>query len=80
MIFDACWGIPTGLVLPCCMGHLSLNLKTFPCAQRKPNWKLPRLGHVADILTTGGEEVGLVRVENGGRAGGGRGFWAFLFS
>ena len=61
MIFQASWG--TQRVWSLLDGTLKLKSRTFPFARRKPNWRLPHPGHVVDILPTGGEEVGLVRVE-----------------
>ena len=47
------------------VGGLPLNLRhhSFPFAWRMPKWGLPSPGHVVDILTAGGDEVGLVRIE-----------------
>ena len=47
------------------MGTLKFKYHTAPCANGKPNWRLPGLGHVVDIFTTGGEEVGLVTIRLG---------------
>ena len=45
------------------MRPLSLSITHILFARRKPDWRLPKPGHMADILTTGGEDVGLVGVE-----------------
>ena len=55
-------------------GTLRLKYHTFPFARRKPNWRLSTPGHVVDILTAGGEEVGLVGVEAGVVSSGGSSF------
>ena len=43
-------------------GTLKPKYHTLPFARRKPTWKVSTPGHVADILTIGGEETGLVVV------------------
>ena len=53
---------------------LKLKYHTFPFARRKPTWKVSTPGHVADILTIGGDETGLV----GGFPQEGRGSAGFL--
>ena len=50
-------------------------------ASRVPSWRLPADGHVADLVTEGGVDVGIVRVEHGAPAVmsgfevGGGGYW-----
>ena len=53
-------------------GTLKLKYQTLFCSQEalleaSYTWPCgPTVGHVADLLTTGGEDVGLVEVEPGG--------------
>ena len=55
-------------------GTIKLKYYTFPFACRKPGWRLSNPGRVVDILTTGGEDVGLVTGKALGGSGGNIGF------
>ena len=44
-------------------GTLSLRCCAPRCASRIPTWRLPPAGRAADLVTSGCEEVGIVRVE-----------------
>ena len=67
-------GYPNGSGIALLDGTLKLRYYTFPFAGRRPTWKLPTPGHVADVLTTGGENDGLFGVEPPGGSRGGAGF------
>ena len=62
-------------------GTLPLRYCAGRFACRVPTWRLPADGHVADLVTERGEEVGIVRVEHSAPAvlpgfeGGGGGDW-----
>ena len=53
-------GYPAGPGAALSEETLKLKYHTFPFARRKRTWKVSTPGHVADILTIGGEETGLV--------------------
>ena len=53
-------GYPSGPGIALLDGTMKLKYHTFSFACRKPSWRLPHPGHVVHILTTGGEDVGLV--------------------
>ena len=67
-------GYPNGSGIALLDGTLKLRYYTFPFAGRRPTWKLPTPGHVADVLTTGGENDGLFGVEPPGGSRGRAGF------
>ena len=60
-------GYPVGADAALLKSTLELEYHTFPFARRKPSWRVPTRGHVADILAAGGEEVGLARAVSWGR-------------
>ena len=65
-------GYPNGAGRALLDGTLKLKYQTLFCSQEalleaSYTWPCgPTVGHVADLLTTGGEDVGLVEVEPGG--------------
>ena len=58
--FSCLLGYPAGPGAALLEGTLKLEYHTFPFARRQPTWKVTTSGHVADTLTVGGEETGLV--------------------
>ena len=67
-------GYPNGSGIALLEGTLKHRYYTFPFAGRKPTWRLPTPGHVLDVLTTGGESVGLLGFEPPGGSSGRAGF------
>ena len=63
-------GYPDGSAAALLDGTHLLKYLTFPVARKRPNWRIEEPGHVVDILTTGGGEVGLVHFEDAGSSGG----------
>ena len=60
-------GYPSGSGAALLNGTLKLRYHTMPFARRKLSWKVPGRGGVADILTAGGEEIGILWGVSSGR-------------
>ena len=50
-------GYPAGSGAALLGGTLRLKYQTLPFARMKPNWKVPLLGRVANILAAGGNDI-----------------------